>query len=56
MVNICFHESKSFLISIGESRRDIKPRVHSQSFDKARLKEHSHRVQAIKAGKHDFKH
>jgi hypothetical protein len=32
-------ESKIFLISIGESRRDIKPRAHSQSFDNARLKE-----------------
>jgi len=34
-------ESKSFLISIGESRQNIKPKAHSQNFDEARLKEKS---------------
>jgi len=44
-------ESKSFLISIGESRRSFKPKVHSQSFDEVRLKEQFHAEDKQKGGK-----
>ena len=32
-------DSKSFLISIEEPRRNVKPKTHSRNFDKASLKE-----------------
>jgi len=32
---------RAFSFQIGESRRSIKPKAHSQSFDEARLKEQS---------------
>jgi len=59
MVNIWltfnFAGIEGFLISNWEFRQDGKPSAHSKKFDKARLKEQSHRSQAFKARKHDFK-
>jgi len=55
MVNICltfnFAGIEDFLISIGGFRRNGKPRVHGQKFDRTRMRVQSRRVQAIKAGK-----
>ena len=48
-------QSKSFLISIGKSWRNIKPKAHSQNFNEARLWEQSRVEVKQKAGKHDFK-
>jgi len=47
-------ESKSFLISILESRRNIKPKAHSHNFDEARLKEQSRVKVRQKGGKARF--
>ncbi|XP_024641542.1 uncharacterized protein [Medicago truncatula] len=47
----CYKESKSFLISIGESRRSFKPKAHNWSFDEVRLKEHSRVEDKQKSGK-----
>ncbi|KEH17008.1 hypothetical protein MTR_0054s0210 [Medicago truncatula] len=54
MVKICMtfftlQESKCFLIAIEESRRNIKTKTHSQSFNEARVKEYS-RVEVKKKG------
>jgi len=45
---------EGFLISIWGFRQDGRPSVHSQKFDRARLKEKSRRSHILKAGNTRF--